>query len=203
MRQGQNSAKRGRGRGRRPTNTGNRSYESNGPDVKVRGNAAAIVEKYQTLARDASSAGDRVMAENYSQHAEHYQRLLNSAAQANAEREAEREAQQPSGQENNGNNSNNGNGSNNSNNPNNYDNRDNRINRDNQDNQALAPEARETTAESQPESDIEIKADAPEAAAPVAEEKPKRKPRKPRKPKVVVEDAEAGGDDTPPAEAAE
>jgi len=79
MRQGQNG-KRSRGRGRRQQNPTNRSYESNGPDVKIRGNANTIVEKYQTLARDAQSSGDRVMAENYLQHAEHYQRILNSFA---------------------------------------------------------------------------------------------------------------------------
>jgi hypothetical protein len=58
-----------------------RSYESNGPDVKIRGSAQQIAEKYTTLARDAQSAGDRVMAENYLQHAEHYNRII-MAAQA-------------------------------------------------------------------------------------------------------------------------
>lgn len=58
-----------------------RSYESNGPDVKIRGSAQQIAEKYTTLARDAMSSGDRVMAENYLQHAEHYNRII-AAAQA-------------------------------------------------------------------------------------------------------------------------
>jgi hypothetical protein len=58
-----------------------RNYESNGPDVKIRGSAQQIAEKYATLARDAQSAGDRVMAENYLQHAEHYNRII-AAAQA-------------------------------------------------------------------------------------------------------------------------
>ena len=58
-----------------------RSYESNGPDVKIRGSAQQIAEKYATLARDAMSSGDRVMAENYLQHAEHYNRII-AAAQA-------------------------------------------------------------------------------------------------------------------------
>jgi hypothetical protein len=58
-----------------------RNYESNGPDVKIRGSAQQIAEKYATLARDAMSAGDRVMAENYLQHAEHYNRII-AAAQA-------------------------------------------------------------------------------------------------------------------------
>ena len=58
-----------------------RSFESNGPDVKIRGTALHIAEKYVTLARDAQSSGDRVMAENYLQHAEHYFRVI-AAAQA-------------------------------------------------------------------------------------------------------------------------
>jgi hypothetical protein len=76
MRQGQNN-KRSRGRGgRKPQNSSNRAYDSNGPDVKIRGTATHVCEKYQQLARDAISAGDRVTAENYYQHAEHYYRLL-------------------------------------------------------------------------------------------------------------------------------
>jgi len=67
--------KRSRGRGRRPSNPGNRSYDSNGPDVRVRGTASQVYEKYQTLARDAQLSGDRVGAENYMQHAEHYYRI--------------------------------------------------------------------------------------------------------------------------------
>lgn len=58
-----------------------RTYDSSGPDVKIRGTAQTIAEKYMALARDASSSGDRVMAENYLQHAEHYNRII-AAAQA-------------------------------------------------------------------------------------------------------------------------
>lgn len=76
MRPGQNG-KRPR-RGRKPHNFMNRTFDSNGPDVKIRGTAAHIYEKYQALARDANASGDRVSAENYLQHAEHYYRLLNS-----------------------------------------------------------------------------------------------------------------------------
>src|SRR5207244_764566 len=55
----------------------NRAFDSNGPDgVKIRGAAQHVYEKYQQLARDAGSAGDRVLAENYLQHAEHYFRVL-------------------------------------------------------------------------------------------------------------------------------
>ncbi|WP_454015130.1 DUF4167 domain-containing protein [Aquamicrobium terrae] len=66
---------------RKGPNPLNRNYESNGPDVKIRGSAQQIAEKYATLARDAMSSGDRVMAENYLQHAEHYNRII-AAAQA-------------------------------------------------------------------------------------------------------------------------
>lgn len=78
IRQGQNNnnSKRSRGRGRKPQNSGNRAYDSNGPDVKIRGTATHVCEKYQQLARDAITSGDRVMAENYYQHAEHYYRLI-------------------------------------------------------------------------------------------------------------------------------
>ncbi|MHA6289031.1 DUF4167 domain-containing protein [Maricaulis sp. CAU 1757] len=68
--------KRQRGRGRKSGNSANRSYESNGPEVKIRGNAAQIYDKYLQLARDASSSGDRVRAENLYQHAEHYLRIV-------------------------------------------------------------------------------------------------------------------------------
>ena len=79
MRQGQQN-RRGRGRGgRKPQNPLARSYESNGPDVKIRGTAAHIAEKYMSLARDALSSGDLVAAESYFQHAEHYNRIIMSA----------------------------------------------------------------------------------------------------------------------------
>jgi hypothetical protein len=72
----QRGRNRGGGGGNKPQNA-NRAFDSNGPDgVKVRGNAQHVFEKYQQLARDAASAGDRVLAENYLQHAEHYFRLL-------------------------------------------------------------------------------------------------------------------------------
>lgn len=70
-----------RGRNRKGPNPMSRSFESNGPDVKIRGTASHIAEKYLTLARDAASAGDRVAEQNYLQHAEHYFRIV-AAAQA-------------------------------------------------------------------------------------------------------------------------
>ncbi|WP_209015488.1 DUF4167 domain-containing protein [Roseibium limicola] len=83
MRPGNQSNKRMRGRGRKGPNPLTRSYESNGPDVKIRGTALHIAEKYQQLARDAHVSGDRVMSENYFQHAEHYLRIVASAQAQN------------------------------------------------------------------------------------------------------------------------
>lgn len=77
MRNGQN--KRMRGRNRKSHNPLTRVYESNGPDVKIRGTASHIAEKYMQLARDAQANGDPVAAENYFQHAEHYFRVIASA----------------------------------------------------------------------------------------------------------------------------
>lgn len=73
--------KRSRGRGRRPQSNHNRPFDSTGPDVKIRGTAAHIYEKYLQLARDAGSLGDRVQQETYLQHAEHYFRVLMAAQQ--------------------------------------------------------------------------------------------------------------------------
>ncbi len=87
MRPGQNNK---RMRGNRPSNNRRgpnpltRSYESNGPEVKIRGNAHHIAEKYLQLARDSHTSGDPVAAENYLQHAEHYFRLIAAAQAAQA-----------------------------------------------------------------------------------------------------------------------
>ena len=59
--------------------------ESSGPDVKIRGNATQLFEKYQALARDAVTSGDRISAENYLQHAEHYYRVLSVQSAQNAD----------------------------------------------------------------------------------------------------------------------
>jgi hypothetical protein len=60
----------------------NHVFDSNGPDVRVRGTSQQLFEKYLQLGRDATSSGDRVMAESYFQHAEHYFRILNAMNQA-------------------------------------------------------------------------------------------------------------------------
>jgi hypothetical protein len=83
MRPGQNNKRmRGRLGTRKGPNPLTRSYESSGPDVKIRGTAQHIGEKYLQLARDAQASGDPVMAESYLQHAEHYFRLIAAAQQA-------------------------------------------------------------------------------------------------------------------------
>ncbi len=72
-----NGAKRQGGGG------GRNNYDSNGPDVKVRGTAQQVLEKYLALARDAASAGDRIRSESYFQFAEHYYRIVNVDGGAN------------------------------------------------------------------------------------------------------------------------
>jgi hypothetical protein len=69
-----NHGRRGGGGG----NNRNQVFDSNGPDVRIRGTAHQIQEKYATLAKDSAAAGDRILAESYLQHAEHYQRIINS-----------------------------------------------------------------------------------------------------------------------------
>ncbi|MGH6931417.1 MAG: DUF4167 domain-containing protein [Dongiaceae bacterium] len=82
MRQGPNH-RRSRGRGQRRQHNNNmptrqQTFDSSGPDIRIRGNAYQVLEKYLAMARDATSAGDRVAAENFFQHAEHYFRLINA-----------------------------------------------------------------------------------------------------------------------------
>ena len=79
------SNRRQRGRGNGNGNGGRRGnqqrmqvFDSNGPDVRIRGTAHQVTEKYVALAKDAASGGDRILAESYLQYAEHYQRIINS-----------------------------------------------------------------------------------------------------------------------------
>lgn len=76
------------GRNNRTNNSRTQVFDSNGPDVRIRGNAQQVYDKYIALARDASAGSDHVLAESYLQHAEHYQRLIN-------ENEENRPQQQP------------------------------------------------------------------------------------------------------------
>ncbi len=96
MRQGSNP-KRLRGRnGRKNTNQRSQSFESNGPEVKVRGNAQQVVEKYLALAQDAATAGDRIRSESYFQHAEHYYRLMTANGGGHENRETQPRPQEVS-----------------------------------------------------------------------------------------------------------
>jgi len=92
MKQGSNGKGRLRGRNPQAMNNNNTKgrgpsrnqvYDSNGPGIRVRGNAHQVVEKYQALARDAAAQGDRVLMENYLQHAEHYYRIILAINAAN------------------------------------------------------------------------------------------------------------------------
>ncbi|MAY62311.1 MAG: hypothetical protein CML29_08870 [Rhizobiales bacterium] len=118
MRPGQQN-KRGRGRSgggnnnnRKGQNPLSRTYDSSGPDVKIRGTAQTVADKYMSLARDAQSSGDRVMAENYLQHAEHYNRII-AAAQAQLQERHQRDDRDQSRDDDNDDNDNDGNSGNN------------------------------------------------------------------------------------------
>src|ERR1700693_199842 len=84
MRPGPNKRSRGRNNGNNPHHNRPRlphriqTFDSNGPDLKIRGNAYQVFERYVALAREAASAGDRIAAENLYQHAEHYFRVMNA-----------------------------------------------------------------------------------------------------------------------------
>jgi hypothetical protein len=88
-----NSNNNGNNNNRKGSNPLTRTYDSSGPDVKIRGTAQHIAEKYAQLARDAQSSGDRVVAENYLQHAEHYNRII-ASAQAQMQERFQREERQ-------------------------------------------------------------------------------------------------------------
>lgn len=90
-----NNAHSSSGQSRRVINPRVHTFDSNGPDVRIRGNAYQINEKYLTLARDAASAGDRILAESYLQHAEHYQRTINEMTEEfNQQQQSQNQYQQ-------------------------------------------------------------------------------------------------------------
>ena len=84
---GHNNGGNGGNGGNRRNGTYNRNqiFDSNGPDVRIRGTAHQVCEKYLALAKDAHSVGDRILAESYLQHAEHYQRIINTWTEENRE----------------------------------------------------------------------------------------------------------------------
>jgi hypothetical protein len=89
MRPGPNKRSRGRNNGNNPHHNRPRlphriqTFDSNGPNVKIRGNAYQVFERYVALAREAAASGDRIVAENLYQHAEHYFRVMNANGEAN------------------------------------------------------------------------------------------------------------------------
>ena len=85
----------GGGNNNRRVNPRVQTFDSNGPEVRVRGNAYQINEKYLALAKDAASAGDRILAESYLQHAEHYQRMINEMSEEYNKHQAQFAQPQP------------------------------------------------------------------------------------------------------------
>ena len=159
----------------------NRVFDSSGPEGKVRGTPQQIIEKYNQLTRDAQLSNDRVAAENFQQHAEHYLRILGAAQK---ELEAQREQQE-------------------------RENRDRQIERDReragrQERESNAPA--DPTNAPQPEvvdaaSEESGLVETPESQpdAPKRARKPRRKPK--TDDAAPAQDAEAGGGDKPPAAA--
>ncbi len=104
MRQGSNTGRRPRGRPNRRqhgSNGGQRSgnFDSNGPEGRIRGSAAQVYEKYMNFARDATSGGDRVAAEAYFQHAEHYFRIINDSTDPRSESQSATRQQHSGGRD--------------------------------------------------------------------------------------------------------
>lgn len=92
------SNRRSRGRNNNRGKGGNNRaqvFDSNGPEVRIRGTAHQICEKYEALAKDARSAGDTVLAESYLQHAEHYQRIISEWNEQNASRDKQDDNNKP------------------------------------------------------------------------------------------------------------
>ncbi|MEQ8935536.1 MAG: DUF4167 domain-containing protein, partial [Amphiplicatus sp.] len=169
-----------------------RSYESNGPDVKIRGNAAHIAEKYTQLSRDAASVGDNVMAENYLQHAEHYLRIILAAQAQYQPRQDNSVDTTPDDDDENGNeteNTSNASGDSNDQNAETSDGGDSGSDeqREPRPRRQRRPrrERTEETAEASSEGEKPAEAETAKSqdAAPVAEEAPK-KPRRPRRKKT-------------------
>lgn len=202
------SKSRSRSKQNRPRTIGNiinRVFESSGPEGKVRGTPQQVIEKYQQLARDAQLSNDRVAAENFSQHAEHYTRMLGEATREMAAEQEARQQQynQPGGQtggnqggqgyanQNGGNQGGNQNGGNqggtqNGGNQTGNRERDNRDYRD-RDNRDQRQPWRDERNSDQPDAPAVIEAmadtglvDTPETRSPRPDAEPQRDPRPPR-----------------------
>jgi len=217
MRSSNKSRSRNKNNNRRTNNVGNvvnRVFDSAGPEGKVRGTPQQIIEKYQALFRDAQLSGDRVAAENFQQHAEHYTRLLSEAQREINER---RDAQQAQQQQNNNNGQNANNNNNQQNNgsgqqpqvqsehsqPQQSEKRDEPKSssmmpqlpvNDGSEPQPEVGDSGLTTFGDQPQEPVEL-VQTPESNPP----KPKRAPRK-RTPRKAAPKADAVSDDAPAAE---
>ncbi len=177
------SRSRNKNRNNRPSggNIINRVFDSSGPDGKVRGTPQQIIEKYNQLHRDAQLSNDRVNAENFAQHAEHYTRML---AEAQREVDAKREEQEEQ-------------------------NRQRQAERDRERNERLKAQeaaANDPATMDQPNVEVpvmDVSEDEGSGLVETPEEKPKpraRKPRAPRKPKLAPDsDNGPGGDSAPEA----
>ncbi|MEP2640253.1 DUF4167 domain-containing protein [Roseobacter sp.] len=175
---------RHRSQGNQGGNVVNRVFDSSGPEGKVRGTPQQIIEKYNQLARDAQLSNDRVAAENFQQHAEHYTRMLSEAQREIDARREEQERQ----------------------------NRERQAERDRERTERQEREAAQQAANqaadqaSQPQPDVPAQegeanlVDTPESQ-PKPKPKPKRAPRrKPRPKPEATEGGDApGGDDAPKA----
>lgn len=159
----------------------NRVFDSSGPEGKVRGTPQQIIDKYNQLARDAQLSNDRVAAENFQQHAEHYARLL---SEAQREQEARREQQEAQNRER----------------------QQQQAERREQQQAQKAADAPEAEAAPAPAADTTVMdvvddgADSGLVETPEAKPAPRKRSRKPAKPK---ETAAQPGDDVPQAPAAE
>ncbi len=170
------SRSRNKNRNNRPSggNIINRVFDSSGPDGKVRGTPQQIIEKYNQMHRDAVLAGDRVDAENYAQHAEHYTRML---AEAQREVDAKREEQEEQ-------------------------NRQRQAERDRERNERLRAQEEAAGGGDQPDSGLVETPEARSNAQPEQDAKPARKPRQ-RKPRAPKSDAPPQPDPGSAPEAAE
>lgn len=180
MKRGRNQRRR-QGGGANP----NRALDSNGPDVRIRGTANQIYDKYLTLARDATSSGDRVKAENYLQHAEHYFRVIRSMQPAPTpmqHNQDEDDSEQPNAES---------------------DDNNNRRDRSNGDDRR-ADNRRNGASADEEQPTIEDKGDDSDGAVAAGDDEEEKRPRRRRAPRRTARkasdgDADAESDDAPAA----
>ena len=187
----------------RPQNSGgnvvNRVFDSSGPEGKVRGTPSQVIEKYNQLARDATLSNDRVAAENFQQHAEHYLRMLSEAHRERTERQ-ERDGAQ-GGHQNNGNDQGGNDTSRNDHGQNEQGQRE-HSHKDHGQKDHSQSEQPDTRHNQQPQSAPE-QTQSPDDSGlvdtPESKPKPKRAPRRKPKPKPDTPPEASGGGDQPEA----